>query len=62
MRDHQPLRAGCDEPSHVLLACGIEPELAQTAVRFTLGRTVPAVAPGALAAAVAASVAEVASA
>ncbi|MFT4234957.1 MAG: cysteine desulfurase family protein [Microbacterium sp.] len=28
--------AGSDEPSHVLLACGIEPEIAQTAVRFTL--------------------------
>lgn len=29
--------AGRDEPSHVLLAVGITPELAQTAVRFTLG-------------------------
>ncbi len=29
--------AGSDEPSHVLLACGIAPEVAQTAVRFTLG-------------------------
>src|SRR5690606_20879457 len=28
--------AGSDEPSHVLLACAIAPELAQTAVRFTL--------------------------
>ena len=27
--------AGSDEPSHVLLACGIAPEVAQTAVRFT---------------------------
>ena len=27
--------AGRDEPSHVLIALGIEPELAQTAVRFT---------------------------
>ena len=27
--------AGSDEPSHVLLAIGIEPELAQTAVRFS---------------------------
>ncbi|MDR5698888.1 cysteine desulfurase family protein [Agromyces aerolatus] len=29
---------GRDEPSHVLTAMGISPELAQTAVRFTLGR------------------------
>lgn len=29
--------AGSDEPSHVLLACGIAPEVAQTSVRFTLG-------------------------
>lgn len=29
--------AGSDEPSHVLLACGIAPEIAQTSVRFTLG-------------------------
>lgn len=29
--------AGSDEPSHVLLACGIDPVVAQTAVRFTLG-------------------------
>ncbi len=28
--------AGSDEPSHVLLALGIAPEVAQTAVRFTL--------------------------
>ncbi len=28
--------AGSDEPSHVLLAMGIAPEVAQTAVRFTL--------------------------
>jgi cysteine desulfurase len=27
--------AGSDEPSHVLTAMGIEPEIAQTAVRFT---------------------------
>lgn len=31
--------AGNDEPSHVLVACGIAPEVAQTAVRFTFGRT-----------------------
>ncbi|QWT23633.1 cysteine desulfurase [Subtercola sp. PAMC28395] len=29
--------AGSDEPSHVLLAVGIDPGLAQTAVRFTFG-------------------------
>ncbi|GAB3631029.1 cysteine desulfurase family protein [Microbacterium shaanxiense] len=31
--------AGSDEPSHVLLACGVPPEVAQTSVRFTFGRT-----------------------
>jgi cysteine desulfurase len=30
--------AGSDEPSHVLVACGIAPEVAQTSVRFTFGR------------------------
>lgn len=30
--------AGSDDPSHVLLACGITPEVAQTSVRFTFGR------------------------
>ena len=30
--------AGSDEPSHVLVALGIPREIAQTAVRFTLGR------------------------
>ena len=30
--------AGSDEPSPVLLACGIEPGIAQTSVRFTFGR------------------------
>jgi cysteine desulfurase len=30
--------AGSDEPSHVLLACGVEPAVAQTSVRFTFGR------------------------
>lgn len=30
--------AGSDEPSHVLLACGIAPGIAQTSVRFTFGR------------------------
>ncbi|WP_029144536.1 cysteine desulfurase family protein [Microbacterium luticocti] len=29
--------AGADEPSHVLLAMGVDPETAQTAVRFTFG-------------------------
>ncbi|MBN9607258.1 MAG: cysteine desulfurase [Actinomycetales bacterium] len=29
--------AGSDEPSHVLIALGIAPEIAQAAVRFTLG-------------------------
>ncbi|UPL15134.1 cysteine desulfurase family protein [Microbacterium galbinum] len=30
--------AGSDEPSPVLLACGIDPAIAQTSVRFTFGR------------------------
>jgi len=30
--------AGSDEPSHVLVACGISPEIAQTSVRFTFDR------------------------
>ncbi|MFC5678150.1 cysteine desulfurase family protein [Aeromicrobium endophyticum] len=30
--------AGSDDPSHVLLAMGVQPEIAQTAVRFTFGR------------------------
>ncbi|GAT72562.1 cysteine sulfinate desulfinase/cysteine desulfurase [Microbacterium sp. HM58-2] len=49
--------AGSDEPSHVLLACGIAPEVAQTSVRFTFGREpLPDGAPEQLAALVAASV------
>jgi cysteine desulfurase len=50
--------AGSDEPSHVLLAMGIAPEVAQTAVRFTFphGLRTPL---DAVAAAVAASVAAV---
>ncbi|UFU04575.1 cysteine desulfurase [Ruania suaedae] len=32
--------AGSDEASHVLLACGIEAEVAQTSVRFTAGQDV----------------------
>lgn len=31
--------AGSDEPSHVLLACGIAPGIAQTSVRFSFGRS-----------------------
>ncbi|MGS0560919.1 cysteine desulfurase family protein [Microbacterium aurugineum] len=30
--------AGSADPSHVLLACGVPPEVAQTSVRFTFGR------------------------
>ncbi|MDT0156662.1 cysteine desulfurase family protein [Microbacterium sp. ARD32] len=53
--------AGSDEPSHVLLACGVTPEVAQTAVRFTFGRVpLPAGAAAQLVALVAESVAAVA--
>jgi cysteine desulfurase len=46
--------AGSDEPSHVLLACGVRPAVAQTSVRFTFGREpLPADAPDRLAALVA---------
>ncbi|MFK4852860.1 cysteine desulfurase family protein [Microbacterium sp. ZW T6_19] len=49
--------AGSDEPSHVLLACGIPPEVAQTSVRFTFGRpALPESAAGQLAALVAEAV------
>lgn len=49
--------AGSDEPSHVLLACGVPPEVAQTSVRFTFGREpLPADAPERLAALVTESV------
>ncbi len=34
--------AGDDDPSHVLIAMGLEPEVAQTAVRFTFGATTTA--------------------
>ncbi|SBS70241.1 cysteine desulfurase family protein [uncultured Microbacterium sp.] len=52
--------AGSDEPSHVLLALGIPPEVAQTSVRFTFGHAVAAGdLAGPLADAVAASVATV---
>ncbi|MDQ4213979.1 cysteine desulfurase family protein [Microbacterium capsulatum] len=53
--------AGSDDPSHVLLACGIAPAVAQTSVRFTLGREgLPGDGPERLAALVAESVAAVA--
>ena len=49
--------AGSDDPSHVLLACGIAPQVAQTAVRFTFGRdALPDDAPETLATLVADSV------
>ena len=52
--------AGSDEPSHVLLACGLAPMIAQTAVRFTLGRAgLPDDGPERLAALVADAVAAV---
>ncbi|WP_439592317.1 cysteine desulfurase family protein [Microbacterium sp.] len=47
--------AGSDEPSHVLLAMGVPPEVAQTAVRFTFAHDA-AFDPAMLAHAVAASV------
>jgi cysteine desulfurase len=52
--------AGSDEPSHVLLAMGIEPAVAQTAVRFTFPHDLSAPLDD-VAAAVAASVAAVGS-
>lgn len=52
--------AGSDEPSHVLLACGVAPEVAQTSVRFTFARApLTEEAPDQLAALVAAAVAAV---
>ncbi|MFV0320371.1 MAG: cysteine desulfurase family protein [Microbacterium sp.] len=52
--------AGSDEPSHVLVACGIAPEVAQTTVRFTFPHDL-AQSLDDVATAVAASVAAVAS-
>jgi cysteine desulfurase len=53
--------AGSDEPSPVLLATGVAPELARTSVRFTFGRTpLPDASAQHLAALVAAAVAAVA--
>lgn len=53
--------AGSDEPSHVLVACGVPTEVAQTSVRFTFGRhPLPADAPQRLAALVAEAVEAVA--
>lgn len=53
--------AGSDDPSHVLLACGIDPQVAQTSVRFTFGREpLPAELPDRLAQLVAESVRAVA--
>jgi cysteine desulfurase len=53
--------AGSDEPSHVLLACGVPPAVAQTSVRFTFGReTLPHDLPERLAALVTESVQAVA--
>ena len=52
--------AGSDAPSHVLLACGVAPEVAQTSVRFTFDRTaLPEHAPDRLAGLVADAVAAV---
>lgn len=52
--------AGSDEPSPVLLACGIDPAVAQTSVRFSFGRApLPDDAPEQLARVTAAAVAAV---
>lgn len=52
--------AGADQPSHVLLACGIDSTVAHTAVRFTLGHAgLPGDGPERLAALVADAVAAV---
>ncbi|WP_341956934.1 cysteine desulfurase family protein [Microbacterium sp. LWH13-1.2] len=49
--------AGSDDPSHVLLSCGIAPSVAQSSVRFTFGHApLPDDLPDRLAALVAASV------
>ncbi len=49
--------AGKQEPSHVLLACGLDPELAQTSVRFSLSHATTAEELSAAASALRASVA-----
>ncbi|WP_353810389.1 cysteine desulfurase family protein [Agromyces sp. SYSU T00194] len=51
--------AGSDEPSHVLTAIGLPAEVAQTAVRFTLGRDADAEDVAAAAASVASAVSAV---
>ncbi|BDZ63442.1 hypothetical protein GCM10025877_03800 [Agromyces mangrovi Wang et al. 2018] len=51
--------AGSDEPSHVLTAIGLPAEIAQTAVRFTLGRDADAEDVAAAAASVASAVSAV---
>lgn len=51
--------AGCDEPSHVLTAIGIDPAIAQTAVRFSLASTTTDEEMADVATALAASVATV---
>ncbi|TDE93969.1 cysteine desulfurase [Occultella glacieicola] len=53
--------AGSDEPSHVLIAIGTAPEVAQTSVRFTFGRDVTEADLAGAAESVGAAVASVAS-
>ncbi|WP_154795385.1 cysteine desulfurase family protein [Occultella kanbiaonis] len=53
--------AGSDEPSHVLIAIGVPPEVAQTSVRFTFGRDVTGTDLAEAAESVGAAVASVAS-
>lgn len=51
--------AGSDEPSHVLIACGIEPEVAQTSVRLSFSHSTTAEELRAAATAIADAVASV---